>query len=285
MAQLDLSDSLIACVIGHPIAQSLSPVMHNRWLEDAGIDGQYKAFDIPTDQLAEFCAAVRLSQLAGFNVTIPHKEAIIPYLDRIAPMARRIGAVNTVKRDADGSLVGFNTDGLGWLAHHRASAPGWRTDMPALILGAGGAARAILTTLLTTDIPMIMLANRNRARADALAADVGQGRVVVLNWQERHQVLNSLGLLVNTTSLGMEGQPALDMDISHLDKLAVVNDIIYKPKITTLLADAAASGHFTVGGLGMLVHQGAAAFKIWFGPDREPATSADFFAMLEGYSG
>jgi len=254
-------------LIGCPVAQSLSPMMHQHWMQQAGIEGEYKSIEVAPEALAAFVADARQSGLSGFNITVPHKTAILPMLDKVAPLARQMGAVNTVKISADGSFSGFNTDGIGLVKHLKASAPGYPVDRPALILGAGGAARAAAQGLLTENIPLVMITNRTRAKAEAIADAIGRGRMTVVDWDKRADAVAGAGLIVNTTVLGMAGQRALELDLTPASNDTVVYDIVYKPLETKLLAAARARDLRTVDGLGMLVHQGAAAFKIWFGVD------------------
>jgi len=269
-----------AAVIGYPIAQSLSPMMHKHWMQQVGIEGEYEAIEVAPDDLIAFVDEARRIGLSGFNVTVPHKTAIVPYLDKIAPLAKQMGAVNTVKIAADGMLSGFNTDGIGLVKHLKSSVPGYPSDKPALILGAGGAARAAALGLLTENIPLVMITNRTREKAEAIARDIGRGRMAVVDWNARMDGVSAAGVIVNTTVLGMNGQPALDLDLSSAGKDTVVYDIVYKPLETKLLAAARARGLRTVDGLGMLVHQGAAAFKIWFGVD--VGFDAELREKLEG---
>ena len=256
-----------AAVIGYPIMQSLSPLMHSFWMAQKGIAGEYEAIEVAPEHLGAFVHEARKIGLSGFNVTVPHKTEILPYLDKVAPLARQIGAANTVKIAPDGTLTGYNTDSLGLITHLKNSAPGFPQDRPALILGAGGAARAAALGLLGEAFPMVMISNRTREKAQAIADDIGRGRMAIVDWDARDDAVTGAGLIVNTTTLGMAGQPPLELDLSGAAKGTVVYDIVYKPLETPLLAAAAARGLRTVDGLGMLVHQGAAAFKIWFGVD------------------
>lgn len=254
-----------AAVIGFPIAQSLSPFIHKHWMEIVGIDGDYKAIEVAPGEIAAFIEQAKVDGLSGFNVTMPHKTDIVPHLDKVAPLARQMGAVNTVKINEDGTLSGFNTDGIGLIAHLKNMTPDYPVDKPALILGAGGAARAAALGLLTENLPMVMISNRTRAKAEVIANDIGRGRMTVVDWDVRSDAVSAAGLVVNTTVLGMVGQQRLELDLSTAGKDAVVYDIVYKPLETELLLGAKAQGLRTVDGLGMLVHQAAAAFKLWFG--------------------
>jgi len=256
-----------AAVIGYPIAQSLSPLMHKHWMQQVGIEGDYRTEEVVPRDLGTFVEKAKHLGLAGFNVTVPHKTDIIGYLDKVAPLARQMGAVNTVKIAEDGSTLGFNTDGIGLVMHLKNTVPDYPHDRPALILGAGGAARAAALGLLTENIPLVMISNRTREKAEAIARDIGRGRMTVVDWDNREDAVAAAGLIVNTTLLGMTGQRALEVDLSSAAKDTVVYDIVYKPLETELLRQATGLGLRTVDGLGMLVHQGAAAFKIWFGEE------------------
>lgn len=258
---------LKAAVIGMPISQSLSPLMHEHWFGAAGLDGSYSAVKVAPADLEGQVRAFQQSGFTGFNITVPHKTTIIPFLDKLAPTARQVGAVNTVKISDDGKLTGFNTDGIGFIKNLKEQARGWPRDKPVLILGAGGAARAAATALLNDGAPMIMVCNRTREKAQALADSLGRGRITVVDWAERNYGVTGAGLVVNTAVLGMVGQPPLSLDLSGAAADTVVYDIVYKPLNTDLLLAAKKRGLQTVDGLGMLVHQGAAAFKIWFDRD------------------
>ncbi|WP_374763133.1 shikimate dehydrogenase [Yunchengibacter salinarum] len=257
-----------ALVLGHPVGHSLSPLMQDAWLDRAGLNGRYAALDVAADDLADTIAALRKragdGALAGFNVTVPHKEAVLDHLDSLSPSARQMGAVNTV-RIQDGRLAGFNTDGIGFMRHLDQTVPHWPVTRPPLVLGAGGAARAVVSSLIAREVPFVMLSNRTREKAEALAAALGRGRVTVVDWEDRSAALAGAGLCVNTTALGMAGQPPLALDLGPAPADMVVYDIVYKPLHTPLLQAAAARGLATVDGLGMLAGQGAAAFELWFG--------------------
>ncbi|WP_262692409.1 shikimate dehydrogenase [Kordiimonas aestuarii] len=253
-----------AAVIGWPIAHSLSPVIHNHWMRVYGIEGEYEKIAVEPETLAAAIGNMKARGFSGFNITVPHKEAIIPYLDKLAPLARLMGAVNTVKFEEDGTTTGFNTDGIGLLANLEKSLPSWPKDRPALVMGAGGAARAAALGLLNENLPFLVITNRTREKAEAIARDIGRGRMVVVDWAERHDVAKTAGLIVNTTTLGMHGNPPLELDLSISARDTVVYDIVYQPLVTPLLDHAQACGLRTVTGLGMLVYQAAAAFKVWF---------------------
>jgi len=256
-----------AAVIGWPVSHSLSPLIHNHWMKQVGVEGRYEAIAVEPENLEAEVQRLVAEGYSGFNVTVPHKEKILPLMTKLAPLARQMGAVNTVKVETDGTLTGFNTDGIGLVTHLKTSVPDWPHDRPALILGAGGAARAAALGLLLENLPFVMIANRTRSKAEKIAKDVGRGRMTVVDWQDRNSAVAAAGLIVNTTTLGMAGQPPLELDLSTAASDTVIYDIVYKPLETALLAAARARVLRTVDGLGMLVHQGAAAFKIWFGQD------------------
>ena len=262
----------LAGVIGWPIAHSRSPRLHGYWLERYGIDGAYLPFAVRPERLAPALTALPALGLSGINVTLPHKEAVLGLCTRVSEAARRIGAVNTIVVTEDGELEGSNTDAFGFLAHLAASQPGFRLDSgPAVLLGAGGAARAIAVALLDAGAPELRLVNRTKARAERLAAALGP-RVRLVDWAERGTALAGAALLVNSTTLGMTGQPPLDLDLAALPRAAVVYDLVDGPLETPLLAAARARGHAAVDGLGMLLHQARPGFAAWFG--REPEVDA-----------
>lgn len=256
-----------AAVIGWPVDHSLSPLIHNHWFKQLGMAGHYGKIAVQPGNLGQMIKGLKAQGFSGFNVTVPHKEAVMPFLDKLAPLARQMGAVNTVKIAEDGTLTGFNTDGIGLVTNLKKSVPGWPKDKPVLILGAGGAARAAALGLSHEDVPMVMIANRTRAKAQAIADELGRGRIAVVDWDDRETAVSAAGLVVNTTVLGMKGQPALEIDLTSAAKDTVIYDIVYQPLMTPLLKQAEALGLRTVTGLGMLVYQAAAAFKIWFGVD------------------
>jgi shikimate dehydrogenase len=260
-----------AAIVGWPVDQSRSPALHGYWLKQNGIEGHYGR--LPVEPKREALEALvsflkKTPNARGCNLTLPHKIDIMPLLDRTHPDAARIGAVNTVIKQPDGSLEGRNSDGFGFLSHLRASAPDWKADAgPVVVLGAGGAARAVVSILMDAGVPELRLVNRTRANAVklGLAFTPSDGRRIVIdNWDARSAALDGATLLVNTASVGMTGKPALEIDLGKLPKGAVVDDIVYIPLETPLLAAARARGHRTVDGLGMLLHQGRMGFEAWF---------------------
>lgn len=256
--------ALLAGVMGWPVAHSRSPRLHGFWLERYGIDGAYVPLPVAPANLAAALRALPLLGFRGVNLTVPHKEAALGLCDEVDPLARRIGAVNTVVVRDGATLYGSNTDAFGFLENLR-EASGWRAAAgPAVVIGAGGAARAICVALLEAGVPELRIANRTAARAQSLAAELGAAARAV-PWTERGAGLAGAALLVNATSLGMAGQPPLDLPLDTLPPGAVVNDIVYAPLETGLLAAARARGNPVVDGLGMLLHQARPAFEAWFG--------------------
>jgi shikimate dehydrogenase len=268
----------LAAVMGWPVGHSLSPRLHGHWLRRHGVDGAYVPLAVPPDCLAQALRALPALGFRGCNLTIPHKEAALALVDRATPLASRIGAVNTVVVEPDGTLSGDNTDGFGFLASLAAGAPRWRADAgPAVLLGAGGAARAVAVALLEAGAPEVRLLNRTPDRAGRLASAL-DGPVVAVAWAERTAALAGATLLVNTTSLGMAGQPPLVLVLDALPRTALVTDVVYTPLVTPLLAVARARGNPVVDGLGMLLHQARPGFRAWFGPD--PAVDDELRAVV-----
>ncbi len=256
-------------VIGHPIAHSKSPLIHNEWLRVYGLQGSYEAIDIEPEVLADGVRALVERGLAGFNVTIPHKIAVMELCDEVDKRAREIGAVNTVTI-RDGRLHGTNTDAFGFAQNILSACANeswndWSFDGgAAVVLGAGGAARAVIYALLEQGAPSIILLNRTREKAEELA-QTGADRIKVESWQKRSDVLEGANLIVNTTSLGMEGKPRLEIDLSKASSDALVTDVVYAPLYTELLEQAEARGLRCVSGIGMLLHQARPGFELWNG--------------------
>jgi len=272
-----------AGVMGWPVAHSLSPALHGYWLKQYGIDGDYVKFGVPPERLPTALKTLAAEDWRGCNLTIPHKEAAVPLMDRLDDTARRIGAVNTVVVEAGGALAGTNTDGFGFLENLRAAVPDFDAKAgPAVVLGAGGAARAIIDALVQAGAPEIRIVNRSPARAQWLGEALAPQAARIRPWDERAVALDGAALLVNATSLGMAGNPPLDIDLARLPKAAVVNDIVYAPLETPLLAAAKARGNRAVDGLGMLLHQGRPGFKLWFGvmPEVTAALRAAVLAAM-----
>lgn len=257
-----------AFVIGHPIAHSKSPLIHGHWIEQFGLDASYEAIEIAPENLEGFVERLRDGAYRGGNATIPHKEALIGLCDEVDPLAQKIGAVNTLVL-SEGRVHGSNSDYVGFLSNLDAGAPGWDDGLEtAIVLGAGGASRAILAALGTKGVANIVLLNRNVARAEALAAHFGP-RIIPASLADFARYAPRAGLVVNTSAVGMNGTRFDDLDLTALPSGAVVNDIVYTPLITPLLADAAAQGLRCVDGLGMLLHQAVPGFTAWFGKTPE----------------
>ncbi len=269
----------LAGVLGWPISHSRSPRLHGYWLEQYEIDGAYVPLAVAPEHFAHALRVLAQLGFAGVNVTLPHKEAALAAVDTADAQAVRIGAVNTVTVREDGSLHGANSDAIGFLAHLGESVRAWRAEAgPAVVIGAGGAARAIAVALLDAGVPEIRLVNRTMARAEALAIALGE-RTTVAAWFDRARVLDGAQLLVNASSLGMDGEPTLELTLDALPPAAAVYDIVYAPLQTHLLATAAARGHRTVDGLGMLLHQARMGFAAWFGVDPEVSEGLRAFVV------
>lgn len=255
----------LAGVIGWPISHSRSPALHGHWLARYGLRGAYVPLAVAPEKLGDAVRGLSALGFRGCNVTVPHKEAVLKHVDHVDPRAARIGAVNTIVVGADGRLEGRNTDGYGFLANLENAGRGMPDpDRPAVVVGAGGAARAILVALQDAGIAEIRVVNRTADRTMAVCGEFGAPLRPVA-WAERASALRDAGLLVNTTTQGMHGHPALDLDLAALPRDAVVTDIVYTPLVTPLLAAAAARGNPTVDGLGMLLHQARPGFEAWFG--------------------
>ena len=265
-----------ACLIGWPAAHSRSPLIHHYWLRTLGIEGGYNIEAVPPEGFAEFVLHLSAHGFVGANVTIPHKERALA-LTKPDARACAVGAANTLWYEG-GELRSTNTDIEGFINNLDACAPGWDSATDALVLGAGGSARAVVFGLLERGIKRVHLANRTIARAQALADQVG-ARVDPVAWETIGDLLPRAGLLVNTTSLGMHGQPALKLDVSLLPPRAVVADLVYVPLETPLLAAARARGLKTADGLGMLLHQAVRGFELWFG--RRPVVTPELRALVE----
>ncbi|MDP6344485.1 MAG: shikimate dehydrogenase [Alphaproteobacteria bacterium] len=261
----------LAGVAGWPVAHSRSPRLHNYWLAEYGIDGAYLPLAIRPEDFAEAVRALPKLGFRGCNVTMPHKEAALALVDEVDPAARRIGAVNTIVASPDGGLWGGNTDAFGFMQALREGAPDLDLATGGVVLiGAGGAARAIAVALLEAGAGRVVVANRTEARARSLAEAL-DGAVDVVPWADRQRALAGAGLLVNSTTQGMQGQPPLELSLEPLPAEAVVFDAVYTPLLTPLLAEARARGNLAVDGLGMLLHQARPGFAAWF--EHEPVVS------------
>jgi shikimate dehydrogenase len=270
---------VLAGLMGWPVMHSRSPKLHNYWIGAHGLAGAYVPLAIKPEGLRAALRALPALGFSGCNLTIPHKEAALAIVDAVDPLARRVGAVNTVVVAPDGSLEGRNTDVFGYLESIRETQPAWRADRgPIVVLGAGGGARAVLVGLIEQGAREIRLINRTLARAEALAHDLG-GPIKPFAWEERQAALDGAAMLVNTTNQGMVGEPPLDLSLEKLPKSAVVCDIVYIPRETPLLAAAGNRGNPTVNGLGMLLHQARPAFRAWF--DIMPEVTPELRALIE----
>ena len=262
----------LAGIIGMPVVHSRSPVLHNFWLAAHGIKGAYVPLAVAPERLKDALPGLVALGFRGCNVTMPHKQTAMALLDRVNETARRIGAVNTIVVEEDGTLSGFNNDGNGFVQSLRDTKPDWRADAgPILLLGAGGSARAVVVALLENGARQIRIANRTAAKAQAIATEFGAA-VTAVSWAERNAAMGDVALLVNCTDQGMIGKPALDIDLARLAPSTLVADLIYTPLETPFLAEARKRGCVTVNGLGLLLNQARLAFKAWFGilPDITP---------------
>jgi shikimate dehydrogenase len=259
------SNFVLAGLMGWPVSHSRSPQIHNHWIAEHGLNGAYVLLPVQPARLTDAVRGLAALGFAGCNVTIPHKVAAMQLVDGVDPLAQKIGAINTIVVQADGSTRGYNNDGHGYLQSLVEAQPGWRADAgPVAVLGAGGGARAVVASLAEAGAPEIRVCNRSLDKAQQLARDLG-GPVRAVPWSERHAALAGAALLVNTTSQGMSGQPPLDLVLDELATDALVSDLVYVPLETPLLAAARARGNPVVGGLGMLLHQARPAFHAWFG--------------------
>ena len=262
----------LAGVIGSPVGHSRSPILHGTWLKQYRLPGHYVPLHVEADDLERVLRAMPAMGFVGANVTIPHKEAALALADEVSDTARQIGASNTLSF-REGRIYADNTDAYGFIQNLRDGAPVWRPEQSrALVIGAGGAARAVLIALIQAGVPEILLTNRTLSRAESLARAL-TGPIRVVDWESFAQVLPQAGLVVNTTSLGMDGQPPMGFPAEALHPESVVTDIVYTPLETQLLRDAKARGCHVVDGLGMLLHQAVPGFERWFG--HRPEVTAD----------
>jgi len=266
----------LAGVIGNPIAHSRSPRLHRHWLRTYGIAGDYMPLHVAEDDLEQVLLALPKMGFVGVNITIPHKVAVMELVDHISDRAILIGAANTLIFRKDGKIHADNTDAYGFIANLKQGAPGWQPNAgPAAVLGAGGAARAVIIALIEVGVTEIHLANRTRPKADALKAEFGS-KVHVVDWVQAGNMLDDAATVVNTTSLGMTGAAEFRVPLDGLRPGTVVTDLVYSPLRTRLLIEAEAAGCVVVDGLGMLLHQAVPAFERWFGlrPEVDEATRA-----------
>ncbi len=254
----------LAAVVGWPVSHSLSPALHGHWLARYGIQGYYIPVGLRPQDFENGVRAMKKIGFRGFNVTIPYKETIISMADSVTDRAALIGAANTIVFRSDGLIGADNTDGYGFIQNLLAEQPGWRASAgPALVLGAGGAARAVVSALLTDGAPEVRIANRTRQRADNLRDHFG-AKIVVVDWNRISDACDGASTIVNTTSLGMTGHPNLNIKLDAAPATAVVADLVYSPLETALLAQARGRGLAAVDGLGMLLHQAVPGFEKWF---------------------
>lgn len=266
----------LACVIGAPVNHSRSPRLFSHWLRKNGIEGHYIPMELPEDRLEDCIRMLPQMGFVGANVTIPYKEKMLTIADEVSDRARLIGAANTLVFSEDGKVQADNTDGYGFIENLRQGAPDWVPESgPAVVFGAGGAARAILATLLDVGVPEIRLTNRTRERADQLAQDFGD-RITVHDWVQAGNIIEGCATVVNTSSLGMTGKPEFRVPLDALGQGMLVTDLVYAPLQTRLLRVAEEQGAQTVDGLGMLLHQAVPGFERWFGarPEVDEATRA-----------
>ena len=255
----------LAGVIGSPVGHSKSPRVHGHWLNRYKLSGFYVPLEVAADSFEKVVEALPEAGFVGANVTLPHKEAALRIADSVSDRAALIGAANTLSFRPDGKIHADNTDGHGFLENLKQSAPGWMPSAgPAVVIGAGGAARAVLTSLIDAGTPKILLSNRTKTRAEALREEFGT-KIEVVDWVRVGNALEGATTVVNTTSLGMEGAAPMRIPLDALNSKAVVNDLVYAPLETPLLAYARGVGCQTVDGLGMLLHQAVPGFERWFG--------------------
>ena len=269
----------LAGVIGRPIVHSRSPQLHGYWLKSMGLPGHYIPMEVAAEDLREVLRTLPKMGFVGVNVTIPHKEAILEIADLVTDRATVIGAANTLIFRKDGKIHADNTDGYGFIENLKQNAPNWDPTVgPTALLGAGGAARAVISALLDAGVPEIVISNRTRARADKLHDDFGR-RVRVVEWVQAGNAIEDAATVVNTTSLGMLGKPELRVPLDGLNKHQVVTDIVYNPLKTNLLLEAEKAGATVVDGLGMLLHQAVPGFERWFGKRPEVTAAARAAAL------
>ncbi|CUH64993.1 Shikimate dehydrogenase [Thalassovita gelatinovora] len=268
----------LAGVIGSPIAHSKSPLLHGHWLKTLGIKGHYIPMDVAPENLESVLRALPLAGFVGTNITVPHKVAAMDIADLVTDRATLIGAANTLIFRKDGKIHADNTDGYGFIENLRQNAPNWDPKAgPAAVLGAGGAARAVVASLLDAGVPQILLTNRTRLRAENLQRDFG-AKIKVVDWIQAGNIIEEAATVVNTTALGMMGKPELRVPLDGLQKGALVTDLVYNPLQTRLLREASDMGCVTVDGLGMLIHQAIPGFERWFGS--RPVVDAEIRAVL-----
>lgn len=269
----------MAGVMGWPVMHSRSPMMHNYWMDQQGLDGTYVPLEVKPGTLDAALRAMHPLGFSGCNLTIPHKLDAMSIVDEVDDVAKKIGAISCVVVREDGSLFGTNNDWLGFTGNLKQSYPDWRSDAgPVAVIGSGGGGRAVCYALLQLGVPEIRLVNRTPEEPHAIVRDFG-GPIHTFPWAERHDILDGVTMAVNVTSQGMDGQPALDIDLEKLPPSALAADIIYTPLETPFLAAARMRGNDTLNGLGMLLHQGIPAWKMWF--DVEPTVTSELRSLME----
>ena len=272
-SQSPIRHAPLAGVIGMPIAHSRSPQLHGHWLRRYGINGHYVPLPVMPEHLAEVLRILPRAGFVGVNVTIPHKEAVLALADAVTDRAALIGAANTLIFRPDGKIHADNTDGYGFIANLRQHAPNWQPDAgPAAVIGAGGAARAVVAALLDSGVKELRITNRTRLRSEQIKSEFG-ARLVVYDWAQAGNMLEDAATVVNATSLGMTGKQPLRVPLDALSSDALVTDLVYTPLMTPFLSEAASRGCHVVDGLGMLLHQAAPGFERWFG--RRPEVDAE----------
>lgn len=277
---MTVHSALLAGVIGNPVGHSRSPRLHRHWLHRYAIAGDYVALQVQEQDLGQVIRTLPRMGFVGANITIPHKVAVMEFADQISDRAILVGAANMLIFRSDGKIIADNTDSYGFIANLRQGAPGWKAGSgPAAVLGAGGAARAVIEALLDAGVPQILIANRTRTKAEVLRQDFGT-RLHVVDWVQAGNMIEDAALVVNTTALGMTGQAELRIPLDGLHPGQVVTDLVYSPLRTRLLTEAEAAGCTTVDGLGMLLHQAVPAFERWFG--RRPEVDEALRAAVMG---
>ena len=277
------NEFVLAGVMGWPIAQSRSPILHNYWIDKYKLNGRYVPLAVKPENIADAVRGLPALGFRGCNLTMPHKQVAMTMVDTLTDTAKRIGAVNCIIVGDDGKMTGTNNDGNGYYLSLLEVAPQWKPDAgPVAILGAGGAARALLVTLIENGAKEIRLINRTFDKAEALAKDINPSIVKAVPWEKRADAIGDVALLTNATNQGMTGKPPLDISLDKLSKQTLVSDLIYVPPETPFLAAARARGNVTVNGLGMLLHQARPAFKAWFGvmPEITPDLRATIMATF-----
>jgi shikimate dehydrogenase len=273
---------VLAGIMGHPVMHSRSPMIYDHWFAEHGVNGRYVLLPVKPSDLRTALRALPALGFKGVNLTIPHKEAALECVDAVEPTAKAMGAINLVVVQADGSLLGRNTDWIGFTKSIEENCPTWHADEgPAVVVGAGGGARSVLVSLIEKGAREIRLVNRTPGRAEMLAEEFGD-RITVWAWEKRAAMLEGAGILVNTTSQGMDGTAPLDLPLDALPRTAIVSDIVYVPLETPLLVAARARGNSVVDGLGMLLHQARPAFEAYSGIDPRvtPTLRAKIVATL-----